>query len=309
MVPGTFQLEGDLAESWRSPATPTHIFKLRRGVRRHPKPPVNGRELTADDVKFTFDRFLGPHRQSQPRPSLEEIDQVDVPHPAIRSASLSRRRSRGSSTRSSRHHRAVIVAPRGGGAARRSQAARGVYRDRALDARTLRAQRAHDVGAASRLLRSQLPPTLTASRPRCRATRLGPAGSAGSPDSSTSLRGSAWWSGGWTSTWAPSGENESARPPSSSGWSTPHGAMKLDQEPFKEARVRRALAWPPTGRRRSPPAPVALGQGVPNPAVPAALTEWAIPIDQLSPSGRRLYEHNPDSREAAAGPRRDTLRV
>src|SRR5262247_2030278 len=34
------------------------------------------------------------------------------------------------------------------------------------------------------------------------------------------------------------------------------------------------------------------GHGVPNPTVPAALKEWAIPINQLTPEGRRLYEQN-----------------
>jgi len=36
----------------------------------------------------------------------------------------------------------------------------------------------------------------------------------------------------------------------------------------------------------------ALGNGVPNPAVPAAFREWSIPIAELPPEGRRLYEHN-----------------
>ena len=56
--PGSFILEGDLAESWSQPNETTYIFKLRKGVRWHAKPPVNGRELTADDVKYTFDRFV-----------------------------------------------------------------------------------------------------------------------------------------------------------------------------------------------------------------------------------------------------------
>src|SRR5262245_4340076 len=47
VVPATFQIEGDLAESWSQPNDTTYVFKLRRGVRWHPKPPVNGRELTA----------------------------------------------------------------------------------------------------------------------------------------------------------------------------------------------------------------------------------------------------------------------
>src|SRR2546422_6587571 len=56
--PTTFPLEGDLAESWTQPNETTYLFKLRRGVRWHPKPPVNGRELTAEDVRYTVERFL-----------------------------------------------------------------------------------------------------------------------------------------------------------------------------------------------------------------------------------------------------------
>jgi peptide/nickel transport system substrate-binding protein len=58
VTPGTFPIEGDLAESWMQPTETTYVFKLRKGVRWHPKPPVNGRELTADDVVYTVDRFL-----------------------------------------------------------------------------------------------------------------------------------------------------------------------------------------------------------------------------------------------------------
>src|SRR5499425_3801510 len=56
--PGTFTLEGDLAESWSQPTETTYIFKLRKGVRWHAKPPVNGRELTAEDVRYSMERFL-----------------------------------------------------------------------------------------------------------------------------------------------------------------------------------------------------------------------------------------------------------
>ena len=55
--PGTFEFEGDLAESWSQPDELTYVFKLRKGVRFHPKPPVNGRELTADDVVYSMERF------------------------------------------------------------------------------------------------------------------------------------------------------------------------------------------------------------------------------------------------------------
>ena len=55
--PGTFAVEGDLAESWSQPDETTYVFKLRKGVRFHPRPPVNGRELTAEDVVYSVERF------------------------------------------------------------------------------------------------------------------------------------------------------------------------------------------------------------------------------------------------------------
>jgi peptide/nickel transport system substrate-binding protein len=75
--PGTFIVEPDLAERWEAPDDTTYIFYLRRGVKWHNKPPVNGRELVAEDVKFSFDRFLtvdgNPERQL-----LESVDRVEV---------------------------------------------------------------------------------------------------------------------------------------------------------------------------------------------------------------------------------------
>src|SRR5262245_36813479 len=57
VAPGTFLLESDLAESWSQPDETTYVFKLRKGIRWHSKPPVNGRELTAEDVVYSMDRF------------------------------------------------------------------------------------------------------------------------------------------------------------------------------------------------------------------------------------------------------------
>ena len=75
--PGTFSVEPHLAERWEAPDDTTYIFHLRRGVHWHNKPPVNGRELVAEDVKFTFQRFLtepgNPERQL-----LEAVDRVEV---------------------------------------------------------------------------------------------------------------------------------------------------------------------------------------------------------------------------------------
>src|SRR5262249_18562193 len=56
--PGTFSVEPDLAERWEELDDTTYVFHLRQGVKWHNKPPVNGRELVAEDVQFTYERFL-----------------------------------------------------------------------------------------------------------------------------------------------------------------------------------------------------------------------------------------------------------
>ena len=50
----------DIAEKWESPTPTTMVFRLRKGVRFHRKPPVDGREVTADDVKAQVGRRLRP---------------------------------------------------------------------------------------------------------------------------------------------------------------------------------------------------------------------------------------------------------
>jgi len=75
--PGTFTIEPDLAERWEEPDDTTVVFHLRRGVRWQNKPPLNGRELTAEDVKFTYDRFL-TEKGNPNRHTLDSVDRVDV---------------------------------------------------------------------------------------------------------------------------------------------------------------------------------------------------------------------------------------
>lgn len=58
--PSTPELVPDLAERWEvSPSQLVYTFHLRRGVAWQKLPPVNGRELVADDVKFTLERCRG----------------------------------------------------------------------------------------------------------------------------------------------------------------------------------------------------------------------------------------------------------
>src|SRR4051812_26008423 len=52
-------MEGDLAESWQvGPDGKTYTFKLRPDAKWHNKPPMNGRPLTAQDVVWSFERFM-----------------------------------------------------------------------------------------------------------------------------------------------------------------------------------------------------------------------------------------------------------
>jgi peptide/nickel transport system substrate-binding protein len=75
--PGTFSVEPDLAESWEAVDDTTYVFHLRKGVKWHNKPPVNGRELVAEDVKFTYDRFLTEQGNAN-RYMLAAVDRVEV---------------------------------------------------------------------------------------------------------------------------------------------------------------------------------------------------------------------------------------
>ena len=79
VTPGTFPIEGDLAESWAQPNETTYLFKLRRGVRWQNKPPVNGRELTADDVVYSVERFrtIKGNANAYMLSSLERVEALD----------------------------------------------------------------------------------------------------------------------------------------------------------------------------------------------------------------------------------------
>jgi peptide/nickel transport system substrate-binding protein len=67
------ELVGDLAASWEIPDSRTYIFRLHRGVRFH-----NGRELVADDVKYSFERIADPATASPARAWLPPFEYVRV---------------------------------------------------------------------------------------------------------------------------------------------------------------------------------------------------------------------------------------
>jgi ABC-type transport system substrate-binding protein len=67
----------DLATSWDiAPDGKTYTFHLRKGVKFH-----NGRELTAADVKYTYERIINPDTASIARSFFEPIDHIDATDP------------------------------------------------------------------------------------------------------------------------------------------------------------------------------------------------------------------------------------
>jgi len=78
------KLACDLCESWTQIDPTTYEFKLRQGVRWHNVPPVNGRELVADDVKYTLERLKTGNFRNDPRfgrnqSKVASIESIETP--------------------------------------------------------------------------------------------------------------------------------------------------------------------------------------------------------------------------------------
>ena len=80
--PTDFSILPDLAEKWTiSKDGKVYTFNLRKGVRFHNKPPVNGRELVAEDVKYSLERFMaksGFATRFEPVQAIEVVDKHTV---------------------------------------------------------------------------------------------------------------------------------------------------------------------------------------------------------------------------------------
>ena len=71
--------KGQLAESWEVPVNPHEfVFNIRNGVHWHDKAPMNGRELTAHDVAYNFERYagLGQFSDVGPGPAGPGVDVI-----------------------------------------------------------------------------------------------------------------------------------------------------------------------------------------------------------------------------------------
>jgi len=77
--PGTHIIQPALAEKWEiSPDGKTYTFSLRKGVKFHDVAPVSGRELTSDDVVFSFDRILDANAENIKRDLFAVITKVEA---------------------------------------------------------------------------------------------------------------------------------------------------------------------------------------------------------------------------------------
>jgi peptide/nickel transport system substrate-binding protein len=284
--PNTMPIEPDLAESWTQPNDTTFVFKLRKGVRWHNKPPVNGRELTAEDIKYTYERFLtlkgNPNRQM-----LEQVEKIEALDRYTVKFTLSEPFAWFLDYLAAT---VMWIVPREAvekfGDLKKAEACIGTG--------PWMLER-YDTNVRLTFVRN--PDYFIPGLPYADGIEV-------VVDEDPSSRLAGWVAGKYD--FAPEYgqcvrrldlDPVRRRKPNLQtqdfvvlfgGYTT----MKLDREPFKDVRVRRALALASSWKEILETNAWSLGHGVPNPAIPAALRDWAIPIDQLSPEGRRLYEQN-----------------
>jgi peptide/nickel transport system substrate-binding protein len=298
--PGSFQVEGDLAESWQQTNDTTYVFKLRKGVRFHARPPVNGRELTADDVRYTFERILtekGSANVSMYR-SIARVEAVD------------RYTVRFTLKEPFAWFLDMIANPMAGAI---------VARECVEKFGDLKKPEAV-VGTGPYTLESYRPNTgLTLVRnphyfvpglPHIERVEM-------VVDEDNASRIASFLAGkydlGWEfpgvinrSDWVQLADTLKARRPGLRTAEFPSNvvndlAMRTDRPPFSDVRVRQAISL--AIDRKAITDSVLEGVGVVNGPVPAALSDWALPIDQLG-EGARYYRHDPaEARKllAAAG--------
>src|SRR5262249_3503005 len=289
VVPGTFAVEGDLAESWTQPNETTYVFKLRRGGKWHNKPPVNGRELTADDVVFSVNHFLTVKGNANAY-MLKAVDKVEAPDKYTVKFTLKEPFVWFLDMLSNPHAVAIV--------AKEVVEKLGDFK-----------KPESVVGTGPWMLDSYRPNVgLTYVRnpnyfvqglpyiDRIEAT----------VDEDNASRMASYLSGKYDLGWQFPGTIDRVdwvqikdtlkqkRPKLQTlEFASPvmsHISMRTDQKPFSDPRVRQAMSL--AIDRKAIIESVFEGVGAMNPAVPAALKEWSVPFDKLG-EGAKYYKHDP----------------
>jgi peptide/nickel transport system substrate-binding protein len=289
VAPGTFPLEGDLAESWTQPNETTYVFKLRRGVKWHNKPPVNGRELTADDVKYSIERFVTVKGNSNAY-VLKSLDKVEAVDKYTVKFTLKEPFAWFLDMLASPMAIAIVAreAVEKFGDLKKAEAVIGT------GPWMLDSYRAN-VGAV--LVRN--PGYFVPGLPYIDRIEV-------AVDEDNASRMAAFMSGkydlGWENPgiinrtdWVQIQDRLKQTRPNLKTAEFPanvmsHISMRTDQKPFNDVRVRQAISY--AIDRQGILDATAEGVGVFNPAVPAALKEWTIPINQLG-DGAKYFKYDP----------------
>jgi peptide/nickel transport system substrate-binding protein len=284
--PGTYPVEADVAESWTQPTDTTYLFKLRKGVRWHNKPPVNGRELTAEDAKYTYERFLTIKGNGN-RPLLESLDKVEALDRYTVKLTLKEPNAWFIDLLASTSTWLIArEAVEKFGDLKRAEAVIGT-------GPWMLERYEPDV----RLVFVRNPDYFVRGLPYADGVDV-------TVDPDPSSRLASWLAG--TYDFGPEYQQVVRRldldlarrrkPGLQTAeyiWFTGgYSSFRLDHEPFKDVRVRRAMGRAISWKEGLEISPYSQGQGAPNPAVPAASAEWSIPIDQLPQEGRELYEQD-----------------
>src|SRR5438128_10537461 len=77
-VQRTPMIRKTLATSWEMVNPSTWVFKLRQGVKFHNRPPVNGREMTAEDVKYSYELLKDKAQYSTRAALVKTLTVVDL---------------------------------------------------------------------------------------------------------------------------------------------------------------------------------------------------------------------------------------
>jgi peptide/nickel transport system substrate-binding protein len=282
--PMTYPVEPDLAESWTQPNDTTYIFKLRKGVRWHPKPPVNGRELTAADVKYTYERFLSI--QGNPnKPVLEYVDKIE----ALDTHTV----------------KFTLKEPNAWFLDLLASTSTWIIARECVEKFGDLKKVESAVGTGPWMLERWEPNVklVYVRNPNYFLPGLPYADGVDvliDKDPSSRL---AAWLGGKTDfgpeyqhavRWLDVPVARQRKPGLQTAeytWLTGGSiGFKLSLPPFGDLRVRRALSRASNVAEVFESLAFSQGRWTPNPAVPAAFADWSIPIDQLGPEGRKLYE-------------------